>query len=98
MIIRKIPRVLAIRASLGMLTCLILLTPSLGRAQVGSNNPTDDQLLTQRALEVVSAFVVAVPPPGTVLRPVQRVPRSRFGVVGNFPLTLQDLDALVYPS
>jgi hypothetical protein len=42
--------------------------------------------------------VVAVPVPGTVLRPVQRVPRARFGVVGPLPLQLSDLDALVFPD
>ncbi len=33
-----------------------------------------------------------------LLRPVERVPRERFGAVGPFPLTEADLNALVYPS
>lgn len=64
----------------------------------GSNNPTDQQLLQQRIQEVASGFVVATPAPGTVLHPVQRVPRKQFGIVGPFPLVLQDLDALVFPA
>jgi hypothetical protein len=64
----------------------------------GSNVPTDQQLLQQRAQEVASGFVVAVPAAGTVLHPVQRVPRKQFGLVGPFPLTLQDLDGLVFPG
>jgi hypothetical protein len=42
-------------------------------------------------------FDIATPPPGTVLQPVKRVPRE-VGVVGSFPLKLQDLDALVFPD
>jgi hypothetical protein len=95
---RKFSRVLAVRVLFGILVCLAPLFPNLDWAQLGSNNPTDDELLTRRALEVASGMVVAAPPAGTVLRPVQRVPRNRFGVVGDFPLTLQDLDALIYPS
>src|ERR1700760_4254034 len=41
---------------------------------------------------------VSKPPDPTKLRPAERVPRDKFGVVGNFPLTGADLDALVYPS
>ena len=36
--------------------------------------------------------------PGTVLRPVTRVPRKDFGVVGPFPLQMQDLPALLFPD
>jgi len=43
-------------------------------------------------------FVIDVPPAGTLIHPVQRVPRDRFGVVGPFPLKLEDLEALVYPD
>ena len=32
------------------------------------------------------------------LRPVQRIPRDRFGVVGALPLTANDLDAMVFPD
>jgi len=71
-------------------------------AELGSNVPSDSQLVAQRAHEGGSAgsgiFDIAVPLPGTVLHPVQRVPRKKFGVVGPFPLTLEDLDALVYPD
>jgi len=66
--------------------------------QLGSNNPTDQQLLQKRSQEVTNGFVVVRPPAGTPMRPVQRVPRDKFGVVGPFPLTLPDLDSLVYPD
>ena len=32
------------------------------------------------------------------LQPVERIPRAQFGVVGGFPLTANDLDALIFPS
>src|SRR5689334_2339079 len=32
------------------------------------------------------------------LRPVERVPRDTFGVVGAFPLTAADLSSLLFPS
>jgi Di-haem oxidoreductase, putative peroxidase len=71
-------------------------------AELGSNVPSDGQLLIRRATEGGKAgsgiFEIAVPPPGTVLHPVQRVRRNKFGVVGPFPLGPQDLDALVYPD
>src|ERR1700756_2627186 len=71
-------------------------------AELGSNVPSDSQLTAQRAEEGGTAgagvFDIAVPPAGTSLRPVQRVPRDKFGIVGPFPLTLQDLDGLVYPA
>jgi hypothetical protein len=71
-------------------------------AELGSNIPSDSQLLIRRAHEGGSSgsgiFDIAVPPPGTILQPAQRIPRDRFGVVGPFPLTMQDLQALVYPD
>ncbi|HKN31670.1 MAG TPA: di-heme oxidoredictase family protein [Terriglobales bacterium] len=80
----------------------VLLSIGVLMAELGSNIPTDNQLLTTRMLEGGSAdsgiFDIAVPPPGTPMRPVERVPRDKFGIVGPFPLTLQDLDALVYPD
>jgi CxxC motif-containing protein (DUF1111 family) len=88
---RKVLIALSVCASMGVLM-----------AELGSNNPTDSQLTAQRAQEGGTAgsgvFDIAVPPAGTQLRPVQRVPRDKFGIVGPFPLTLQDLDNLVYPS
>jgi hypothetical protein len=33
-----------------------------------------------------------------MLRPVERIPRDKFGVVGPFPLQLQDLPALIFPD
>jgi hypothetical protein len=33
-----------------------------------------------------------------VLKPAKRVPRDKYGVVGTLPLTLSDLDALVFPG
>ncbi|MBV8091818.1 MAG: hypothetical protein JO110_01025, partial [Acetobacteraceae bacterium] len=41
---------------------------------------------------------LAQPPDPALLRPVERVPRRSFGVVGPFPLTEQDLRSLFYPS
>jgi hypothetical protein len=41
---------------------------------------------------------ISAPPDPAKLRPVERVPREIFGEVGNFPLTNDDLEALVYPS
>jgi CxxC motif-containing protein (DUF1111 family) len=88
----------AILPALLIILAVCVSTVSAMAQQLGSNIPTDQQLLQQRAQEVAGGFVVPVPPQGTVLRPVQRVPRKKFGVVGPFPLTLQDLDALVYPD
>jgi len=71
-------------------------------AELGSNNPTDDQVNMLRMQEGGSGgagvFDIAVPPAGTTFHPVRRVAREQFGVVGPFPLQLQDLDALTYPD
>jgi hypothetical protein len=76
-------------------------------AELGSDIPSDSTLLVQRLHEAgptpytmfdSGIFDVGVPPPGTVLRPAERIPRLRFGVVGKVPLGIQDLDALLYPS
>jgi len=32
------------------------------------------------------------------LRPVQRIPRARFGLVGALPLGAKDLDAMIFPD
>jgi hypothetical protein len=95
---RKLSRASAVCWSIGVLLFSAALFSSLGWAQLDSNTPTDAELQAQRASEVAGGFVVEVPVPGTVLRPVQRVPRARFGVVGPLPLQLQDLDALVFPD
>jgi hypothetical protein len=87
-----------------MLIFLGIIFMSVGAlmAELGSNSPTDEQLVAARAQEGGAAgsgvFDIATPPPGTILQPVKRVPRERFGIVGSFPLTLQDLDALTYPD
>jgi len=91
---KKIPLQLVFLVTLIVCTSTVLLMAQT----LGSNTPTDQQLQQQRAGEVASGFVVSVPPAGTVMHPVQRVPRSKFGVVGPFPLTMNDLDALVYPG
>ena len=36
--------------------------------------------------------------PAQQLRPVQRIPRDRFGIVGAFPLTANDLGAMIFPD
>jgi hypothetical protein len=57
-------------------------------------------LCTPSAANVFNSgdFDVALPPAGTTYSRVGRVPRRQFGVVGPFPLQLQDLSALVYPD
>jgi Di-haem oxidoreductase, putative peroxidase len=77
-------------------------------AELGSDIPTDAELLAQRIGEAIppgpmgsGIFDIASPEPGTVFKPVSRVRRDKFGVVGPFmPNGLQpeDLDALVYPD
>jgi hypothetical protein len=73
-----------------------------GYAEVGSDVPSDSQLLTQRVQEAGSTasgiFDIPAPPSGTTFRPVERVPRLQFGQVGSVPLGLGDLGALLYPS
>jgi CxxC motif-containing protein (DUF1111 family) len=48
--------------------------------------------------QTVDLSPVAAPADPTKLRPVERIPRSDFGVVGAFPLTANDLTSLLYPS
>ncbi len=72
-------------------------------AQLGSDNPTNATLLQQRVTEKGASgssgvFDIAVPPAGTVLTPIQLVPRKKFGVVGPLPLTESDLSALLFPG
>jgi Di-haem oxidoreductase, putative peroxidase len=95
---RKLLRVAVVWSSIGVLLFPAAPFSRLGWAQLGSNIPTDAELQAQRASEIAGGFVVEVPVPGTVLRPVERVPRARFGVVGPLPLRLRDLDALVFPD
>jgi hypothetical protein len=73
---RKFVRALAVCWSIGVLLVSAAFFSRLGWAQLGSNTPTDAELQAQRASEIASGFEVAVPVPGTVLRPVQRVPRE----------------------
>jgi hypothetical protein len=93
---------ITLTVSIGVLAFSGSLLPSARGQELGSNNPSDQQLTQQRATEGGAAgsgiFDVAVPPQGTVLRPVLRVPRKKYGIVGPFPLTLGDLDGLVYPD
>ena len=73
---------------------------------LGTGNPTDAQIIALRLTEVggltpvnpSGIFDIPVPPAGTQFRPVQRVPRDKFGEVGPFPLQYSDLEALVYPD
>jgi hypothetical protein len=71
-------------------------------AELGSNMPSDADLLARRIQEAGTTgsgiFDIAAPPAGAVLRPVTRVPRDAFGVVGPFPLQAGDLPALIYPD
>jgi hypothetical protein len=92
---RKLLKPLTVLTALNIFTIPVF-------AELGSDVPSDTQLLTERVQEAGSAgsgiFDIAVPPAGTVLRPVERVPRNKFGVVGPFPLQLQDLPALIFPD
>jgi hypothetical protein len=94
-------------SSVGRIRALViimigLISVGVLMAELGSNIPSDDQLTAQRVLEGGAAgsgvFDIATPPPGTAFQPVKRVPRDKFGVVGAFPLALQDLDGLAYPD
>jgi len=98
--VRKLLVVLTTATAIGLFT-------SAAWAQVvGSGSPSDADLQTQRNVERgvsptlpgSGIFDIAVPPAGTVLKPVKRVPRDKYGVVGPLPLTLGDLDALVFPG
>jgi len=92
------------RARMRGLILILIIGMSVGvlMAELGSDIPTDDQLNVVRMQEGGATgsgiFDITAPPPGTVLQPVKRVPREKFGIVGAFPLTLQDLDALTYPD
>jgi CxxC motif-containing protein (DUF1111 family) len=43
-------------------------------------------------------LALAGPPDASQLRPVERVPRARFGAVGAFPLGETDLDGFIFPG
>lgn len=92
---RKLLAMLTVSIALGTLALPV-------SAELGSDVPSDATLLMERVQEGGSAgsgiFDIAVPPAGTMLRPVKRVPRDSFGVVGPFPLQLQDLPSLLYPT
>jgi hypothetical protein len=92
---RKLLATLTVAMAMGAFTLPV-------RAELGSDVPSDATLLTERVQEGGSSgsgiFDIAVPPDGTVLRPVKRVPREEFGVVSPFPLGLQDLRALLFPD
>jgi di-heme oxidoreductase (putative peroxidase) len=85
-----------------LIVLFVLVSMGALMAELGSNVPTDDQLLAQRIIEGGAGgsgiFDISVPPAGTEFHPVQRVPRDKYGQVGAFPLQLSDLDALVYPD
>jgi len=92
---RTLVATLTLSAAMGILALQACVKPP---SSVGG----DPALLVQRAGEAGPSqsgiFDIAVPPAGTVLRPVQRVPRNQFGVVGAFPLQQRDLPALIYPD
>jgi hypothetical protein len=59
----------------------------------------DEELLQRVQLESALGLAsIPVPPAGTSFRPVERIPRAQFGVVGPAPLGEDDLDALLFPS
>jgi hypothetical protein len=77
-----------------------------GFAELGTDTPTDAQLLAERLTEVGSSgsgiFDIPVPGSTQTYQPAGRVKRDKFGVVGPFTLStglqLQDLNNLVYPN
>jgi hypothetical protein len=79
--VRKRSTILAVCVAIGVSTFSAW-------AELGSNMPSDAQLVARRAHEGGSSglgiFDIVVPPPGTMLHPVKRVPRDQFGVVGPF--------------
>src|SRR4029453_1734976 len=95
---RKLLSTSGVYGSIGIVITLVFFVLSLGGAQIGSNNPDDATLQAQRNQELATGVIVDVPAPGPPMRPVERVPRKRFGVVGPLPLQKSDLEALVYPS
>jgi hypothetical protein len=84
----------------------IALFASPALAELGSDNPTDAQLLAERLTEAGTSgsgiFDIQVPGSGQLYKPAERVKRDQFGVVGPFTLSsglrLQDVNNLVYPS
>src|SRR5262249_25452583 len=82
----------------------LLAFPAL--AELGTDNPTDDQLLTERLTEVGTSgsgiFDIQVPGSGQMYQPAERVPRDNFGIVGPFMLStglrLQDSIILSIPA
>jgi hypothetical protein len=86
--IRKLLGVQTVCISLGVLTGVLW-------AQL-SDEELIQQLEEERDLDVVT---IPAPGPNVTLRPVQRVPRDQYGIVGvNRPLDMRDLDALIFPE
>ena len=87
-------------ATLTVATAIALFASPVSAQVVGSDSPSDADLMAQRdvergvdpALPGSGIFDIAVPPDETLLKPVSRVPRDKYGVVGSLPLTLSDLD------
>src|SRR5229473_5509276 len=92
------------RARMRGLILILMFGMSVGvlMAELGSDIPTDEQLNVVRMQEGGAAgsgiFDITAPPPGTVLQPVKRVWREKFGMVGSFPVKLHELDGLTYPD
>jgi hypothetical protein len=91
-----------LKLSVSVAAAAIALVASQASAQLGSGIPADSVLQMQRTEErqggASGIFDVAAPSAATVIKPAGRVPRDRFGVVGAEPLTMSDLDALVFPG
>ena len=90
------------KLSVSAAAAAIALVASQASAQLGSGIPADSVLQVQRTQErqggTSGIFDVAVPSAGTVIKPARRISRDKFGVVGPEPLTIGDLDALVFPG
>jgi hypothetical protein len=93
-------------AALTAATAIAIFAFPASAQMVGSGSPSDSDLMAQRTVERgispplpgSGIFDIAPPPAGTVLKPAGRVPRDKYGAVGKLPLTLSDLDALVFPG
>src|SRR5712691_9731074 len=81
--------------TLAVSTLLVILA-SLVWAQAIDDDTLVSQLVAEREADIA---VVPVPGPSDpALRPVERVPRDQFAVVGPPPLGLADLQNLLFPS
>jgi Di-haem oxidoreductase, putative peroxidase len=83
--IRKVSSVLAV--------CALAILAGVVAAQL-----SDDELIEELKQEAAQVDIATPGPGDPALRPVERIPREEYGVVGPAPLTAADLDALIFPA